>query len=110
MKCPTELSEVSRERWPDGTEVVSCAIPFPYRRKPPVPANTPSHVGLVPLDRVFASQRTVVAHGLREKNYGKPLVYAEPDGTFTIGDGHHRLTRAKLRGQKAVRARIVKVS
>lgn len=104
---PLKLEVVERERWPDGTRVTFYKIPLPYRRKPVVPSRAPEKVTTVPIACTYASQTTVTNRGLRKEPGGMPLVYREVDGTFTIGDGHHRFVRALLQGKKTVRARVV---
>lgn len=116
MKCPAhampsaplKLRVVRRERWPEGdTRITFYAIPLPYRRKPIVPSRAPEKIATVPIACAYASQTTVTNHGLRKEPGGIPLVYRETDGTYTIGDGHHRFVRAMLRGKKTIRARVV---
>lgn len=105
----------SEETWDDGTHVVNRSLPFPYRRPPAVRSSwvTTAMVGQVSFEHLFASQRTVTEAGLKKYERGiqgqsdLPLVYAESDGTFTIGDGHHRIAAAWLRGEKSFYARVV---
>ena len=72
----------------------------------------------IPLDNVFGNQATVAEGDLMRfaaagKNTsdrgmkGTPIVLREPDGTFTVVDGHHRLAAAKLRGEQDVNVRVI---
>lgn len=125
---PNRLPFIERETWDDGTVVVYRKHPFPVRHKPIVPSRLvdTAEIETVPLSKINGSQRVVVERGLcrSSEERGKsseerarsergasedlPLVYAEQDGTFTVGDGHHRLTTAWLLGRKSARVRVVR--
>lgn len=105
--CKIDLPVAYRDPQPDGTTITFHQIPLPFRRKPLVSASPPFRTVTVPLDKVSASQRSVTDVGLCKSSKGLPLAYAERDGTFTIGDGHHRVVKALLRGQKRLKMRIV---
>lgn len=106
------LAVDQREEWEDEDghhEVVWRVSPFPYRRKPLRGREAPPRD--IPLARLYGSQHYVTEVGLEKwrKGYGEddlPYVFAEKDGTFTVGDGHHRLVAAWLRGETHARVRI----
>jgi hypothetical protein len=107
--CQVALPIVSQDVWENGTTITFHKIPLPFRRKPVISSNVPSKTELVPLDRVFASQRTATDIGLCKPIKGLPFAYREHDGTFTVGDGHHRIVQALLRGRKRLKMRVVTV-
>lgn len=91
-------------------------VPFPIERKIPVPSKAPYLVKEIPLKQVRATQSVVSDRGIRHYLNGPltttvdaelPLVIRTPEGTFQIGDGHHRVVSAKLQGEQFVLARVV---
>mgnify|MGYP001575329319 CR=1 FL=1 len=106
------------EVWDDGTHVVFRRLPFQFRKKPFVPGRLAAgaKVEVVPLDpqRLFASQLNVTDVGLKQNRHVSvnaipPTVFAEPDGTYTISDGHHRIAAAWLRGDESIPAVVIYV-
>lgn len=106
--CKIPLPVDRREVWPDGLEITFYKIPLPFRRKPVVSGAAPASIKNVSLDLVFASQKTVTDVGLCGQIRGMPYVYLEIDGTYTVGDGHHRIVRALLQGKKFLKMRVVR--
>lgn len=114
---PKGLAEGRKLAANPGDEVVWRMSPFPFRRKPFVSSRAVDRARqdapvLVPLDRLWGSQRNVTDAGVEKWHSGlaEPvLVYAEPDGTFTIADGHHRAAAAHLRGEATILAHVVPV-
>lgn len=101
------------EHWDDGTVVEWTAVPFSFRRKPVVPSRrvADAKTEIVSVGSLNASQSRVTVAGVAKYLSGKHepiLVYAEDDGTYTIGDGTHRAVAATLRGRKTIRARVVR--
>lgn len=114
----SKLPSAGEEDWDDGTHVQWHESPFPFRRAPPVPSKLTARaqVRSIPLEGLHGSQKRVTAkgviHHLDQKPVDEkdlPLVYKERDGSHTIGDGHHRLVAASLRGQSHAQARVVDV-
>ena len=109
------LPKAGEETWDDGTHVVWRASPFPHRSKPQLPSRLAdaAQVRKVSLASLNSSQRRVTQHGvekhLKAAAAELPLVYREIDGRHTIGDGHHRLVAAHLKGAKSARVRVVDV-
>lgn len=114
------LPIIDREVWPDGTEVAWLASPFPFERKPVVPARMlrDFRVGWVDLATLIGTQHRVTRSGVEkyERPQGPtrdpadlPLVLHANSGKSYIADGHHRLVAAHLRGEPRARARIVEI-
>jgi hypothetical protein len=115
-----ELDVLEREVWPDGTEVVWLASPFPFERKPVVPGRMHKtfRVGQVDLATLVGTQRQVTQRGVEQYTSGDatrdpigdlPLVYRADSGKSYVADGHHRLAAAYLRGARRAWARIVEI-
>jgi GNAT superfamily N-acetyltransferase len=101
----------------DDPDVVWKKSPFPYQRKPVVPSRLEAgaRVETIPLKGLYGSQTSVTAHGVQHYLTSKtkadlPLVYREPNGVMTIGDGHHRLAAAVLRGENKANVRLVRIA
>jgi hypothetical protein len=109
------LPELDSEEWPDGKVIKWRASPFPYRRYPALPSrlDAQAKVEMIPLDKLYGSQRRVTEHGVKQylenPKHDPPMVYAEHDGTYTMRDGHHRAVAAQLRGEKQLQAKVVHV-
>jgi hypothetical protein len=118
-KSVKSLPKVGEETWDDGTHITWRASPFPHRSKPQLPSrlHNDAEVRKVPLASLNSSQTRVTEHGVlkhlkvaaSDKASDLPLVYREHDGSHTIGDGHHRLVAAHLRGATFAQARVVDV-
>lgn len=118
----TDLPVDEEETWDDGTKVTFRRTPFPKGSKPNVPGrlHDTATVEHVDLDSLRSSQGRVTENGVQqyagkqldEHAHDKtdlPLVYRMKDGTHVIGDGHHRLVAARLRGEKTAPVRVVHV-
>lgn len=111
---PLETLGTEKDRWGDRKSITWLKSPFPFQRKPPVASSLVNQAKLedVPLHLLNGSQQRVTQHGVVEharKTSGEPpLVYAETDGRYTIGDGHHRAAAAWLRGDGSIKARVVR--
>jgi hypothetical protein len=115
------LDVLEREVWPDGTEVVWLASPFPFERKPVVPGRMHKifRVGQVDLATLVGTQCQVTQRGVEQYSLGDdvtggsigdlPLVYHADSGKSYVADGHHRLAAAYLRGARRAWARIVEI-
>ena len=110
-----KLPIIETENWDDGTVVEWVESPFPkLNRKVELPRgqdsdNAPTDV--VVLNNLHGSQTRVTKAGLRkdaESDRKLPLV-VQSNGIQYIQDGHHRLTKAKLRGDETTQVRLVKL-
>jgi hypothetical protein len=108
------LPVAGEDESPEMGKILFRESPFQFRRPPFVPSRIvdTAQPGHVPIDKLFGSQKRITDHGVRAKltsdQQDDPiLAYSEPDGTYTIGDGHHRAVAAYLRGDKSVAAKIV---
>jgi len=114
------LPVLDREIWPDGTEVVWLASPFPSERKPVVPVRLLKdfRVDWVDLAALTGTQHRATRHGVDKYEVPQqttrdpadlPLVLHASSGKNYVADGHHRLVAAYLRGEPRARVRIVEI-
>jgi hypothetical protein len=60
----------------------------------------------LPLKKLVGTQSSVLIRGVKNVNWKRPVFVIRINGVYYIRDGHHRVTRAFLKGQKTIRVQL----